>query len=222
MKSRSEVVAILSIGALALLAACNEGSPTEDVEQRNMAVVRKAHADLAAGDFDAFKAAITSNYVRHCQAMPPEFQELRGTDEFFAFLEDFIQAVPNYTDTLSNMIAQGDRVAYVSTMTGIQTGPMGGFPASGKSFTLVNIIIQRLEDGKVAETWVSWDNVAFLSQLGFMPQPEPPSEGVPGLQDARSSDRFASPSSWDEDRDNTTTARSTISSLAATIANPSS
>lgn len=45
---------------------------------------------------------------------------------------------------------------------------MGEFPASGKSFTLVNIIIQRLENGKIAETWVSWDNVAFLSQLGFM------------------------------------------------------
>jgi steroid delta-isomerase-like uncharacterized protein len=175
MRSRIGVVAIVSIGALALLAACSESSRIEDIEQRNMAVVRKAHADLAAGDFEAFKEAIAPNYVRHCQAMPPEFQELRGTKEFFAFLEDFVEAVPNYTDTLSNMIAQGDRVAYVSTMTGTQTGPMGELPASGKSFTLVNIIIQRLEDGKVAETWVSWDNVAFLSQLGFMPEPEPAS-----------------------------------------------
>jgi predicted ester cyclase len=48
---------------------------------------------------------------------------------------------------------------------------MGGFPATGKTFTLVNIIMQRLEDGKVVETWVSWDNVAFLSQLGLMPGP---------------------------------------------------
>jgi predicted ester cyclase len=48
---------------------------------------------------------------------------------------------------------------------------MGGFPATGKEFTLDNIIIQRLENGKVAETWVSWDNVAFLSQLGLMPPP---------------------------------------------------
>jgi predicted ester cyclase len=77
--------------------------------------------------------------------------------------------VPSYQDSLSNMIADGDRVAYISTMTGTQTGPMGNLPASGKSFTLVNIIIQRLEDGKIAETWISWDNVAFLSQLGFMP-----------------------------------------------------
>lgn len=144
-------------------------SSTEEIEQQNMATVRQTHADLAAGNFDAFKAAISPDYVRHCQAMPPEFQELHGTEEFFAFLEEFLVAAPGYQDSLSNMIARGDRVAYVSTMTGTQTGPMGKLPASGKSFTLVNIIIQRLKDGKIAETWVSWDNVAFLSQLGFMP-----------------------------------------------------
>jgi predicted ester cyclase len=49
---------------------------------------------------------------------------------------------------------------------------LGDLPATGRKFTLVNIIIQRLENGKVVETWVSWDNVAFLSQLGLMPTPE--------------------------------------------------
>ena len=48
-------------------------------------------------------------------------------------------------------------------------GDMGDLPASGKTFTLVNIIIQRLENGKVDETWVSWDSVSMLSQLDFMP-----------------------------------------------------
>ncbi|MGB5753397.1 MAG: ester cyclase [Thermoanaerobaculia bacterium] len=140
-------------------------------EEENKAIVRNTHAALAKGDFESFKAAIGPNYVRHCQAMPPGLQELRGTDEFFAFLEEFVAAVPDYTDTLSQMIADGDRVAYVSTMSGVQTGPMGDLPATGKEFTLVNIIIQRLENGKIVETWVSWDNVAFLSQLGLMPEP---------------------------------------------------
>jgi steroid delta-isomerase-like uncharacterized protein len=103
--------------------------------------------------------------------MPPGLQEIHGTEKFFGFIEEFRRAVPVYTDSLSNMIAEGDRVAYVSTMKGTMTGPMGGFPATGKSFTLENIIIQRLEDGKVVETWISWDNVAFLTQLGLMAEP---------------------------------------------------
>ena len=48
---------------------------------------------------------------------------------------------------------------------------MGDLPASGKEFMLKNIVIQRIEDGKVAETWISWDNVAMLIQLGFFPAP---------------------------------------------------
>ncbi len=169
MRNQVTVLEILTLGILVMCVGCSSGPATEEVEQQNMAIVRKTHADLQRGDIESFKAAISPNYVRHCQAMPPDLQEIHGTDEFFGFIEDFLVAVPGYQDSLSNMIADGDRVAYVSTMTGTQTGPMGDLPASGKSFTLVNIIIQRLEDGKVAETWVSWDNVAFLSQLGFMP-----------------------------------------------------
>jgi steroid delta-isomerase-like uncharacterized protein len=155
------------------LSGCSNEPSRELIEQQNMAVVRGTHTALASGDLEGFKAAIAPNYVRHCQAMPPELQELQGTDEFFAFIEEFLVAVPDYEDTITQMIAQGDKVAYVSTMKGIQTGPMGGFPATGKEFTLVNIIIQRLEGGKVAETWVSWDNVSFLSQLGHFPPPAP-------------------------------------------------
>ncbi len=160
---------ILSMAVLVALVGCSNEACVENLEQQNMAIVRKTHADLANGDMEAFKAALAPNYVRHCQAMPPGFQELQGTEKFISFLEEFISAVPGYRDSLSEMIAQGDKVAYISTMTGTQTGPLGELPASGRTFTVVNIIIQRLEDGTIAETWVSWDNMAMLSQLGFMP-----------------------------------------------------
>jgi steroid delta-isomerase-like uncharacterized protein len=170
---------ILVMGILALFTGCAAETTTHETEQHNMAIMRQAHADLQRGDIEAFKAVIAPNYVRHCQAMPPGLQEIHGTEAFFGFIEEFLVAVPSYQDSLSNMIADGDKVAYISTMSGTQTGPLGDLPASGKSFTLVNIIIQRLEDGKVAETWISWDNMAFLSQLGFMPQAPAGGHGTP-------------------------------------------
>ena len=105
--------------------------------------------------------------------MPPEFQELRGTEEFKAFVADFVRAVPDCNDKIEFILADSNMVAYVTTTTGTQTGPMGDLPASGKEFTLTNIVIQRIEDGKIAETWISWDNVAMLTQLGFFPPPKP-------------------------------------------------
>jgi len=148
-----------------------EKAPVAEVENRNMAVVRETHAALTRGDLEAFRIHLAPDYERHCQAMPPELQEMRGTERFLAFLEDFLTGAPGYEDTLSQMIAQGDKVAYVSTMVGTHTGPMGGLPATGRTFTVVNIVIQRLAGGKIAETWVSWDNVAMLSQLGLFPPP---------------------------------------------------
>jgi predicted ester cyclase len=163
---------LIAAAAIGFLGCSNEPC-WEDIEEQNMAVVRGAHAALASGDFEGFKSVIGPDYIRHCQAMPPELQELHGTDEFFAFIEEWATGVSEYTDTITQMIAHQDRVAYVSTMTGVQSGPIGDLPATGKEFTIVNIIIQRLEDGKVVETWVSWDNVALLSQLGLFP-PAPP------------------------------------------------
>jgi len=157
---------------LALATASRAAEPAkEQIEKQNMEIVRQAHASLVAGDFDTFESLIGPNYVRHCQAMPPGQQELHGTKEFFGFLHEWMKAVPHYTDTLSKMIADGDKVAYISTMKGTQTGPLGDLPATGKPFTVVNIIMQRLENGKIVETWVSWDNVAFLRQVGLLPEP---------------------------------------------------
>jgi predicted ester cyclase len=33
----------------------------------------------------------------------------------------------------------------------------------------VVIGMHRFENGKIAETWTSWDNVAAMTQLGLMP-----------------------------------------------------
>ena len=81
--------------------------------------------------------------------------------------------MPDCRDSVLFILAEGDKVSYVTRTTGTQTGPMGELPASGREFALTNIVIHRVMDGKIAETWVSWDNVAMLTQLGFFPQPTP-------------------------------------------------
>lgn len=37
---------------------------------------------------------------------------------------------------------------------------------------LVIVGMHRFQDGAIAETWTSWDNVAALTQLGLMPPAE--------------------------------------------------
>jgi steroid delta-isomerase-like uncharacterized protein len=149
---------------------CDQGA---SVEQQNIATTIRIHEAMSKGNVDVFDEVFTENYVRHCQAMPPEFQEMHGGEQLKAFVVDFLKSVPDYHDSLGQIFAQGDMVAYIATGYGTQTGEMNGLPASGKEFALVNIILQRFENGKIAETWITWDNVAMLSQLGFFPPPPP-------------------------------------------------
>ena len=154
---------------LMVFVSCEQDSAVRDMEERNKALMRRIHSEVSNGNLDIFDEVLAPNYVRHCQAMPPGLQEIRDTETFKAFVADFVNAVSDCNDEIDFIIADSNMVAYVTTTTGIQTGPIGDLPPSNKEFMLKNIVIQRIEDGKVAETWISWDNVAMLTQLGFFP-----------------------------------------------------
>jgi predicted ester cyclase len=157
---------------LLVLAGCSQESAIKKMEENNIALIQRIHNEVSNGNLEIFDEVLSPDYVRHCQSMPPELQEIHGTEIFKSFVADFVNSVSNCKDEIEFIIADSNMVAYVTTTTGTQTGPMGDLPASGKKFMLKNIVIQRIEDGKVVETWISWDNVAMLTQLGFFPVPE--------------------------------------------------
>ncbi len=63
-------------------------------------------------------------------------------------------------------------VAVMARYIGTQTGQMGPFPPSDKRVELPFMAILRIENDKIVELWVEWDNVSILTQLGHMPTPE--------------------------------------------------
>jgi steroid delta-isomerase-like uncharacterized protein len=154
---------------LSVFQGCNRDTALRNLEEQNKTLIQRIHSEVSNGNLGIFDEVLSKDYVRHCQAMPPGLQEIRDTAVFKAFVADFVNAVSDCKDEIDFIIADSNMVAYVTTTTGVQTGPMGNLPASGKEFMLKNIVIQRIEDGKVAETWISWDNVAMLTQLGFFP-----------------------------------------------------
>ena len=55
---------------------------------------------------------------------------------------------------------------------------MGPFPPTGKRVEGPFLSFLRIEDGKIAEMWVEWDNLSMLTQLGHLPPPGPTSDAV--------------------------------------------
>ena len=61
-----------------------------------------------------------------------------------------------------------DLVVVRVTVTGTQTGPSMGLPATGKKYSTSAIDIFRFKDGKVVERWGNSDTIGMLSQLGLL------------------------------------------------------
>ena len=169
MKGMTSITVFFIVVFLIILSGCSQNSSVSQLEEQNIALIKRIHSEISNGNMAIFDEVLSPDYIRHCQAMPPELWEINDTGVFKAFVADFLKAVPDGKDEIDFIFADSNMVAYVTTTTGTQTGPMGDLPPTGRKFMLKNIVIQRIEDGKVAETWISWDNVAMLTQLGFFP-----------------------------------------------------
>jgi len=78
----------------------------------------------------------------------------------------------DYENEIGDILADGDKVAVRFTFCGTNDGPFGENPPTGKKIEATEIVIWRLENGKVVEKWEEFDSVRFLQQLGFELKPK--------------------------------------------------
>jgi steroid delta-isomerase-like uncharacterized protein len=142
--------------------------------EANKDLVHRFTTVLNAADWDALDELLTEDFSRHCQATPDV--QVNSREEFKQLQESFLVSMPDQNITIEMLVAEGDKVAAYATYSGTQTGPMGDFPATGKSVKSKFLSIFRITNGRIAELWVEYDNLAMLSQLGLFPPPAAPHE----------------------------------------------
>ena len=67
-------------------------------------------------------------------------------------------------------MAEGDRVAYLGTISGINDGELFGFPATGKRMSVRGINFFRLKDGQIVERWGRSTSSGSCSSLAWRPR----------------------------------------------------
>ena len=73
--------------------------------------------------------------------------------------------------TVEDVVAGGDKAVTRVTLRGTHQGETEEFgPPTGKQVEIEGITIHRIEDGKIAEEWNSYDNLSLLQQLGLAPE----------------------------------------------------
>jgi predicted ester cyclase len=90
----------------------------------------------------------------------------RGPAPVTRFLRAFRFAFPDLRVTVIDQLADGDRVATRWRMEGTQNNRLMSIAPSRRFVRVEGIRIDRIVNGKIAETWNQWDTLGMLRQIG--------------------------------------------------------
>lgn len=137
--------------------------------EANQQVVRIFAQAINERDWQRLDAVVHPDFVRHSHSAPP----VRGRDALKDYLRSEFEIFPDGHETIEDLVAEGDKVAVRHGFRGTQLGAMGPYPPSGKVMTADYLAIYRIADGRIIESWVEWDNLSGLRQLGHFPPATP-------------------------------------------------
>jgi predicted ester cyclase len=166
MKPQNQLLAA-GMTLLLFIVGCKP-SAIQQAEENKQVFLRSVDA-INSKNFEDLNDWGIRNFVRHSQATPDV--KVNSLEEFKQFLRRDSAAFPDSRMTFDHVVAEGNFVAFHGTYVGTQKGPMGPFPPSNKQMSIEIAGVQRFENGKVAEMWVTWDNLSALMQLGHFPPP---------------------------------------------------
>jgi steroid delta-isomerase-like uncharacterized protein len=132
----------------------------------NKALARRALDEIwTQGRLDAIGDVYGPNFVSHQDSHPTGPRSVKGLDALKEFVQEFHDAFADFRDTVDDQIAEGDRVVTRFTSAGTHTGELMGIAPTGRSVEWMGIEIARIQNGRIAENWVSWDMAGMLRQL---------------------------------------------------------
>ena len=134
------------------------------MSEENKAIVRRGFEAWNSGDLDLFDEVWAADYVHHDPAEP----EVRSLEDYKRYVAYVHAGFPDVHFTAEDMLAEGDKVAARYVMRATDTVGREHRPPTGKGVTITGSAIYRLTGGRIAETWVNWDEMGFYRQLGVV------------------------------------------------------
>ena len=112
--------------------------------------------------------ALVDRYLREVVtgAGPAVADDLIGNEVLRQRTAALRTAFPDLTLSILKLIGDEDLVAVHATATGTHHGTFHGVPATGRRWHASYTAILRIAEGRIADFWENWDQLAILEQLG--------------------------------------------------------
>jgi predicted ester cyclase len=137
--------------------------------EQNKEVVTQMVKRTGSGDSSAIDELTTESFVLHAlhtnSGLGSDFSRVG----YKAANDGGHAGFPDYSMTINDMIAEGDKVFVLSTRSGTLTAKWGTLNPTGKKMKVYRYAIYRLEKGKIAEMWAADDFLGQYQQLGVLP-----------------------------------------------------
>ena len=145
-----------------------QGEVQQSQVQRNKRVVRAFIKDVLVNHHgDRAASYFTPDMKWHGGTLGT----FTGADTVGGVLSSVIQAIPDLRPAVKDIFGQGNKVVVRLVVSGTQSGPLLGIPATGRHVEWDAVDVYRLKDGKIAEEWASQDLTAILRDTGTYKAP---------------------------------------------------
>jgi len=92
-----------------------------------------------------------------------------GPDAYKRQVSRFISGIPDLHFTIEDIVDEKEKLAVAWTISGTHTGEFMGIPATNKKVYVEGITINHIVDGKIMDSYISWDTFGMMQQLGAVP-----------------------------------------------------
>lgn len=130
----------------------------------NKAVSRRVIEEgFNKGDLSVVDQCLSPNHMSYDPNNPPGY--MPGPEGMKQIIRTYRAAFPDLHFTIDEQICEDDRVVTRWTSRGTHKGPLMELGPTGKTVTVTGMTIDRIQHGKIMESWVNWDAAGMMSQL---------------------------------------------------------
>jgi predicted ester cyclase len=153
----------------AAMAELEEFRFQKEVEEQNIKNVYLWEKMWNEGNLDIVEQIVIPNYVEHLLGGKSSYRSL---DFVKKVISDWRSSFPDLKVKVEDIIAEGDKVAFLATWTGTHRGDFGEIAPTGNKIEFSETFFNRYENGKVVESWIDWEELRFYRQLGMELRPK--------------------------------------------------
>jgi steroid delta-isomerase-like uncharacterized protein len=117
-----------------------------------------------SGDTDIVDALYAEGCIRH----NADVGDSEGPEGIKEFVNWVYTAYPDFKVTFDSPFKFKDRIVAHWTATGTNDGPLNeNMPATGKKVSFTGVGISMIENGKITEEWVYYNQLSIYAQMGY-------------------------------------------------------